>query len=49
MKLTAKVVTEHRSRSAQPALEAFGAAGNQAVLVPGACCCCSGAVVRPRG
>lgn len=49
MKLTSITVTEHRSRTAQPALDRFGAAGTQAVLVPGACCCCSGAVVRPRG
>ncbi|MEU1334902.1 hypothetical protein [Streptomyces sp. NPDC005865] len=46
MKLQSEKVTEHRNGTPQAALEPFGAGRDEAVLVPGACSCCCGAVVR---
>lgn len=46
VKLQSEKVTEHRNSTPQAALEPFGAGRDEAVLVPGACSCCCGAVVR---
>lgn len=46
MQIKVQSTSELRSRTAQSALDGFGAAGTEALLVPGACCCCSGAVTR---
>ncbi|MFE1765203.1 hypothetical protein ACFW81_13440 [Streptomyces angustmyceticus] len=46
MKLQSEKVAEHRNSTPQAALEPFGAGRDEAVLVPGACCCSCGATAR---